>query len=658
MRFLELRADEGIEPLRLHPRLTLVRGLDPAARVALVGFLHSVATGDTFGWEGTVEVHGVQMSLASALDVAGHTSDAAQIIEASTLIDAARADGVSGTDEAIAHSESLAACEQLEAEVTALADELSGAGTLRSDMTSRLSSAVARLDPDTSRRLDRADGELGRAARLADRPDPWTGMAEPEARVTSLESFIESLDAQLADLPSGDRAALAAALGTARVSVSVGEVPCPESGALVEAWMSLHQRLGGLESRIEATGGGTEAVAARLDAARSAARAAENAAVPRSVQAEETSRLEELHDRVLEMEAKAGRSIRRGTARKEFEEAQRDLNEALDDIGYPTWAAFRMGNGLASVSQAKLDEYERAREELESAEFEWAELMARLERETDLQSVLNAIDTALDHAVALLGFDPYADAADDDPELLADALRARTIDADSLPVDRDDAFAHLRSVLEETGCFGHTDVTSEPGLVGLAETWLRVLESGDAAAVRLLRDRERAAAELKELILLGAGSRVDRLDRERQAVHEAEAAVAVHRDALLDVNRARVELHMLLATELAVAEEHDAKLELLEGARVLERIARHRLDSVAGGPSGIGAVEAAVPRGLAGPIPLVVLMGDAPLSALDDVLELPDDVQILVLGDTDGMAEWTAALTPEVAHFIEGGAVV
>ena len=44
MRFLELRADEGIEPLRLHSRLTLVRGLDPAARVALVGFLHSVAT--------------------------------------------------------------------------------------------------------------------------------------------------------------------------------------------------------------------------------------------------------------------------------------------------------------------------------------------------------------------------------------------------------------------------------------------------------------------------------------------------------------------------------------------------------------------------------------------------------------------------------------
>lgn len=658
MRFLELRADEGIEPLRLHPRLTLVRGLDPAARVAFVGFLHSVATGDTFGWEGTVDVHGVHMSLADALDVAGHTSDAAQIIEASTLVDAVQTEGVSDTEEAAAHAESLAACDQLEAEAAELADELSSAGLLRGEMTTRLSSAIARLDPDAGRALDRADGELGRAARLADRPDPWTGMSDPQSRVTHLEAFIATLDRHLAELASGDRAALAAAVGTARASISAGPVPCPESSALAEAWLSLHQRLGGLESRIEANGGGTEAVAARLDAARAAARAAEDAAVPRSVDETESSRLEALHDRVLDMESKAGRSIRRGAARKDFEEAQRDLNEALDEIGYPTWAAFRMGNGLASVSQAKLDEYERARKELENAEIEWAELMARLERETDLQSVLNAIDTALDHAITLLGFDPYADSPDDDPNSLAEALRDRTIDSGSLHVDRDDAFSHLRSVLDQAGCFGHADVHSEPGLVALAETWLRTLESADAAAVRMLRDRERAAAELKELILLGAGSRVDRLDAERDAVHTAEAEVATHREALLDVNRARLELHILLATELAVAEEHDAKLELLEGARVLERIARHRVDSLAGGPTGIGAVAAAVPRGLAGPIPLIVLMGDAPLSALDDVMQLPEDLQIVVLGDTGGMAEWASNLPDGVAHFVEGGAVV
>lgn len=658
MRFLELRADDVAPPLRLHPRLTFVRGLDPAARVALVGFVHSVATGESFGWRGVVEVHGVRMELDRALELIGPTAEAAQIIEASTLIDAATRGASGASDEAAAHAESLAACEQLEREAADLAEELSGAGRVRAEMTARLKGARERLDPACGPRLDRADGELGRAARRADRPDPWTGTSDPDQRIAHLETLIEGLDQELAQLPSGDRASLAAAVGTARAAVSPAEVvPCPEASALAEAWVSLHQRLSGLESRIEATGGGTEAVAARLDSARAAARAAEDAAVPRAVQEAESQHLEELHDEVLETEARAGRSIRRGAARREFEAAQKALNDALDEIGYPTWAAFRMGNGLASVSQAKLDEYERSRSELEAAEIEWAELMARLERDTDLQSVLNAIDAALDHGIALLGEDPYS-GDDDDPELLVAALRARTVAAASISVDRDDAIAHLRGVLTEAGCFGHAEVNSDAGLIALGDTWLRVLEAADEAAVRILRDRERAAAELKELILLGAGSRVDRLGVEREAVHEAEAAVAEHRGALLDVSRVRLELHMLLATELAVAEEHDAKLELLEGARVLERIARHRLDNLVGGPTGIDAVAASIPRGLGGAIPLVVLMGDAPMEALDDVLDLPIDLQIVVVGDTAEMVAWAARLPAGSVEVIERSALV
>ena len=102
-------------------------------------------------------------------------------------------------------------------------------------MEGRLTSAIARLDRSAGCYLDRADGELGRAALLLDRADRWTGMAEPEARVALLESSIMALDAQFLELPLGDRAVLAAAIGTARVAISVGEVPCPSSSALAEA---------------------------------------------------------------------------------------------------------------------------------------------------------------------------------------------------------------------------------------------------------------------------------------------------------------------------------------------------------------------------------------------------------------------------------------
>ncbi len=536
--------------------------------------------------EGTVEFHGVETSLANALDLAGHTADAAQIIEASTLIDRARVTDASETGETSASAEGLAVCEQLEAEATALHEELSAVGELRSEMEGRLTSAIARLDRSTGCYLDRADGELGRAALLLDRADRWTGMAEPEARVALLESSIVTLDAQLLELPSGDRAVLVAAVGPARVAISVGEVPCPSSSALAEAWLSLHQRLEGLESRIEASGHGAKAAAVRLDAAQAAARSAADEAMPRSVTASEADRLEELHDRFLTMEVKAGRSIRWGAARKGFEEAQQASSKALGEIGYSTWAAFRMGNGLTTISPAKLDENARALEELDRAEAEHAELMGGVEQATELQSVLSAIDTALDHAVALLARDPYAEVVVGGPNLLTDALRSQTIDAGSLCIDRDDALSHLRQVLEEAGCCGHAEVNSEPGLVALAKSWLAVLESADVAAVRILRERERAATELDGLCHPATGPNGGCLDHER------------------------------------------------------------------------GAVAAAVPRGLAGPIPLIVLLSDAPLTALESVLELPDDVQILVLGDTEGMAEWAAAFPQEVAHCVEIGAVV
>ncbi len=658
MRFVDLRPSPVGDGIELHPRITVLRGLDPAARVAMVGFVHAVAGGETFEWTGTVEVHGIVMTLERALDLLGATSDAALIVEATNLLEVTADPAAAGSEAARDHQSAVDACQTIEDAIADLAEELSGSGRIRSDMQARLAATTARVDSEAGARLDRADGALARAARLADRPDPWTGMGDVSARIEQLESLVQSFDAHLSELPAGDRPSLAAAVAAARAALSNGSVQCPESAALAAAWSSLHQRLVGLESRMEAAGGGTEALAARLDAARAAARAAEDAAVPRSVLPEEAAELERLHERVLELEARSGRSMRRGASKKEFAQAKTELNDALEAIGYPTWAAFRMGNGMASVSPERLECYERSRAELEAAEIEWAELMARLERDTELQSVLNAIDQALDRAVDLLGADPYADSEDDDPDVLVGALLANRVEAASVGAGADDALGHLRATLDAAHAVGHQDLHSDAALIALGDTWSAVLAAADDAAVRILRDRERAAAELRELILLGDGSRVDRLDEEREAMWEAEGEVAEMRDALLEVTRIRLELHMLAATELTLAEEHDAKLELLEGAKVLERLAEHRFNRSSDGPRGIEAVTSRIPRGRGGAIPLVVLMGDAPLEALDTLLGLPDDVQTMVIGDTAGLAEWAADQEYGTARCIEVPAFV
>ena len=658
MRFLELRPDSARHGFNLHPRITLLRGLDPAARVALVGFLHSIAGGDSFGWDGTVDVHGVEMPLDSMLELVGETADAALVVEAKTLVKIVDPVPAEPTAEQSEHQETVTAVQNLEAEIVELAEELGGAKRLRSEMRARLAAATARRNPEAGMELDRADGRLGRMARQADRPDPWTGMSDPERRVELLEASGGELDQLLGELPTADRPGLAAAVAVARASLTDAEVPSPQAQALAAAWTSIHQRLVGLESRMEATGGGTEAVAARLDAARAQARAAEDAALPRAVLADESARLEALHERVIELDSRSNSSIRRISARKELPQVRAEFEAALKEIGYPTWAAFHMGNGIVAVTPERVAEYERSRSELEAAEVEWAELMARLERDTDLQSVLNAVETAHDQAIAILGSDPYADTDSDDPNVLVEALNGYLVEADSVAVDPDDALTHLRQVLDAAGCVGHEDLAVGVALVALGETWLRVLEAADDVAVRALRDRERVGAELKELILLGAGSRVDRLDTEREEVYAAETAVAEHREALVDVYRSRLELHMLVATEVSVAEEHDAKLELVEGARVLERLARHRVQAASEGPQGLEAVISQIPRGRGGAVPLVVVMGDANVGCLDAVLDIPDDVQILVIGDTHGMSEWADTHGSGVVKCAEGPAFV
>lgn len=656
MRFVELRPapDRGSFPL--HRRITWLRGLDPAARVSIVGLVHDVALGNEPDWDGVVEIDGEHHALRETVPTLGVTAENALIIDAASLPEATGGDSPSGRRGALDSAEQKLA--ELDARIDEIAEELAASDQVRSQMVAHLTSAKSRVDDEASLVLDRADGELVRAARLADRPDPWTGMDDVPGRIAELGETIAELDVALAALPSGDRAALAAAAATFRAAISAptdgATAPNPEAAALAQAWISLHQRLRGLESRMEATGGGTEAAAERLDAARHALRVAEDAAVPRKITDEETALLEELHDRMIDAEHRAGRGVRRGASRAAFEDAERELRNALEPLGYPTWAAFRMGNGMAAVPPEAFVEYERAQQVLEVAEIEWAELMARLERDTELQDVMAAIDRAQEHAATLLGTDPPTG---DGPDAVAKALQSLRVDAADVGVAKEAALRHLLNAMGQAGVIGHQELTSDEAVVALAESWLKVLVAADDLAVRILRDRERAEEELEALEALGDGSRVDRLHDERAAVREAESAVAETRAALDEILQSRLQLHVLAATELALAEEHDDRLVQRQSAQVLVDLAARRVEGRASTDT-VAALAERVPRGDAGPIPVVVVMGNAPADHLDRLDVLPDDVQVLVIGDVEGADGWLERVGPDVALGVEAGSLV
>lgn len=653
MRFVELRSSATGTAFHLHRRITWLRGLDPAARVSVVGLAHDVALGENPDWHGTAEIANVEMSLADAVSQMGETGDSALVIDAASLplpqpVDSSVDQGASAE-----LAEAHARVQELNDTIRALHDELAEASSSRAELTASLKGATARIDDAAWLALDAADGALVRAARLAERPDPWSGMDDVPARIDELEKLVAELDEALGWLVSGDRPALAAAMATARASISEGPVPHPEATALAQAWVSLHQRLHGLESRMEASGSGTETVATRLENARAGALSAETSAVPRPITAEESALLEELHEVMLAAETKAARGVRRGAGRAAFERANEALQEALEPLGYPTWAAYRMGNGMASVSDELLVAHARATTELDAAETEWAELMARLEGDSELQDVLAAIERALEHAHELLGAGAELEG---DPDAVTAALQALTIDASAVGVNADVAMGHLREALDATGATGHEDLTSDAAVVALGDSWLGVLQAADEAAVRILRERERASEELAALVEIGDGQPADSLAPLRDAVRSSEAKATDVRMALVTVVESRLQLHRLAAREVNLAEQHDDRLSQRESAEAAADSASRR----AGGSLDSAADEfaAQVPRGVGGPIPVVVVMGASPAATLDRLAVLPDDVQILVVGEGEGIDEWLAAVGPDVASAIDAAALV
>jgi len=108
--------------------------------------------------------------------------------------------------------------------------------------------------------------------------------------------------------------------------------------------------------------------------------------------------------------------------------------------------------------------------------------------------------------------------------------------------------------------------------------------------------------------------------------------------ALVD---AQLELHVLATTELAMAEEHDAKVELLERAGSSD--------------AGIGRL---VVVGPGGPLPILVLADGHPPSRLDPLLSLEEDVQVVIVGGGDAVVRWARLLGPDRAGVVDRSVLV
>jgi hypothetical protein len=189
--------------------------------------------------------------------------------------------------------------------------------------------------------------------------------------------------------------------------------------------------------------------------------------------------------------------------------------------------------------------------------------------------------------------------------------------------------------------------------MALGASWLEVLRAADDAAVRVLRDRERAETELAAIEKAGPSPGADLLAQPRSNVIQAEAAASELRSGLTASATVRLELHELAAAELAAAEDHDAKLELLAATRTIEELAEARLPSNIRLATARRGITALVPRGVGGAVPMMVELGD-----VEQLLAVPDDVQVIAIGGGSGVLDWVESLGPTHASLVEIGAHV
>lgn len=496
---------------------------------------------------------------------------------------------------------------------------------LRAELGTTVVSAQADADLQMIERLDRACGGLRRAANEAGQPDPWTGMADIDERVEQIAVRLDDTIRRLSCLPTGDRGALARSIAEVRAVLGDGDAEDPEKLGLREDRSVLRVRRRKVESRLLARGIDPVAAAQRTETTRDALQIAEAAATPRPITEDEYAEVERLHETYLANHDKATGRVRRGAAIRRMQEAQDQLTAALDPLGYPTWSAVRLGDGKVQVTEEAKRLHEQAIVEFRIAEADRNRFREQLDADPERLEI-RRLDAEIERALSEVGFEQSG-----------------------ISGDAEQATAKLRALLDESGSTGQMDLQTPRAVLALGDSWLAVLRDAAKARSWLDRQQERLSEEIETLEGSDA-PRSDDLDTERTVAREAESSAFDSTQATFDVAMGQIELHQLIVSELTVTERAigNGDVDRTEPVFAADTSSDRTSSGIAEG----------IPRGAGGPLPIVVLVGDADPSLLEPLLLLARDIQTLVIGDGPELLDWARSLGSDRCSVVDRGVLV
>jgi hypothetical protein len=670
MRILRLDLSDG-EELDLHPYVTSLGGFAPGDRRRVVDRLLRIARGDASGGPGLIEVAG-DLSEVDATVLAGLSLDPAVdcVVRAEQLPGATVAANSGRGELAQRSADARDALARVETELSSAREAVAAANKALDDARRGLddyaitahdaSLAAVRAAEDAARARLGASPAVDQRAQLvaaleAARAEAAAHDAELETERVALLELLEALEAERqrldeltarrdaghsasdepAPVPSADDvAAVQRALATVRAGAPpAARVPSPQAIDLADRIAAHDQRHDELEAALRAEGVDVIGLQDRLANAQMDARDAEEASRPKVISPADDAEIERLHDIVVEQSEK--KNSRRGGkgAERAYEEATEALDELLDRVGYPTYAAYVMGRISPSVDPEAKRRHEDAVARVAEIEAQLDEAASVLERDSRVLMLRAERDQLWAEARDTLGTLP------DDVE---GALRAMRVDA---PVEFT-AVDDLQTVLDSVGAISPS--SDEVTVVAIAETYLADAAIARAAAETTrsgndidpleleIRETKRRLADLHTKATEGDATLAEweaESERLGRLATAAEAALADHDASATSpedadeariasdpaVSAAREQASMTaarLARHRAAVEQVDDRHADLRAARSVEREVEARRDAAS------GAVDA----------------GDA-VGALDDDDPDPEVVWSLDGGDVEPL-EW------------------
>ena len=505
MILVEIRPRGGAkQTIAVHPGVTVIRGLDPAARRTWATDLARALRGETSAsLDLVVEVDGKRQPLTPELtrqlglgDVAAAVTVFAVDLPGATPVAAEAPAAAAGPD--LADLEEAAAeadgrVRRLQAELadaeraaTAASDELMAAGRHSNrDAGADVKAAEARLE--TARAAAASAAQQLRAAADVEQvaADEATARSdEAKGRVQQLQAELAALESQRSEIVArmveagdpGDTGPVEAALAGLRRLRSVKPKPSPKAIDLADRWSAVIEQLATLPQPPQPPEWLVTPALAALHEARAALADATSGVRAEAVDPAHIEALDRAHREVLEAEQRA---MKKGSRlnRRRLDAAHQAEQTALAALGVTSYGEYlqRIAPALEGGSSSE-DRIAAARAALADAEAVWEELHGG-QASPEWTAVKEQQAAIRTEALALLGRDV-------EDHALEDELRGQL----ETVVDTEWAEQALATALRQAGAPSRSDDDVEAA----AERWL-------AEAPALLEARQALEAELSEV---------------------------------------------------------------------------------------------------------------------------------------------------------------